>query len=91
MENEPKKERAVELTTAQGVPIGVTVTFKPSPVKVDREPGETARHHKLRTIAKNISGWSTLTVDGQKVPFSQERALGLMQRFPHFADQLEKA
>jgi hypothetical protein len=88
MDKEPK---AVELATADGAPIGVTVTFKPKAETVDREPGETDEHHRLRTIAKNIAGWTSFTVDGEKLTFSQERAVALMQRFPHFADQLGKA
>ncbi|KAA0970310.1 hypothetical protein FPY71_07235 [Aureimonas fodinaquatilis] len=90
-DNKSKPAKEVELTTSYGVPIGVTVTFKTQTEKVEREKGETEGQHKLRTIAKNISGWTTLYVDGEKVTFSQERAVALMQRYPHFAKQLGKA
>ncbi|GGE18141.1 hypothetical protein GCM10011390_41660 [Aureimonas endophytica] len=84
-----KAAPSVDLADTLGNPIGVTVRLKGAKETVDAEEGETKEHLRLRTIAKNIAGVSTMEVDGEPWTFSQERALALLQSHPHFADQIE--
>ncbi|WP_416355559.1 hypothetical protein ACLNGM_15075 [Aureimonas phyllosphaerae] len=84
--------RKVDLVDAAGQPIGVTVTLKDDPVE-DETVGEddTPEAAHVRRLAKSITSWTSMEVDGEAYPFSQARAVPLLTRYPHFADQIGKA
>jgi hypothetical protein len=84
-----KAENVIELVDERGAAIGVSVRLKPEKQTVEPDAEELPEHARLRTIAKNVSGWSATEVDGEPWTFSQERAVALFHRFPHFADQIE--
>ena len=77
--------RRVDIVGARGEPLGYSFTIK------DELPEQTEGEHRTRYLARCISGWTSFYVDGEKHPFSQDRAAALMQRFPHISAQVEQA
>lgn len=77
--------RRIDVTGARGEPLGYSFTLKdPTPDQDDGEP-------RLRHLARCVAGWSSFYVDGEKYPFSQDRAAALFVRFPFIAAQVETA
>jgi hypothetical protein len=74
----PAKETEVALKDERGSDIGVTVTVAPK--ASDDQP-----------IEDRITGWSRMEVQDQSYPFSKARARDLLNLFPHYAAQIERA
>jgi hypothetical protein len=74
----PKAGGGVPLKDTYGNDLGVTVDTS----------GKAGQDADVAEVARTVTGWSTLVVDGEPFEYSEKNALALLQRFPHFVDQL---
>jgi hypothetical protein len=75
----------VPIKGARGEDLGFAIKLGPAGEPIEDDPTG------VKTLAARVEGWTTLKVDGEAYTYSQARALGLLQRFPSFARQLEEA
>lgn len=75
----------ISINGARGELLGYSFTLK------DDLPEQDEGEPRLRHLARCLAGWSSFYVDGEKYPFSHDRAVTLFQRFPFIAAQVETA
>lgn len=79
--NASAQGKQVEMKGLNGEKLGFTVDLAPP----DGEGDDTA------SLAKRVRGWSTFEVEGESFKYSKLNATALLNRYPHFAEQLRRA
>jgi len=81
----PPDSRDVEMHGETGEPLGFHISLSPGRAE-DGEDGEDAR-----ALGRRVTGWTPFQMDGKPYEYSEHNAIALLNRFPHFAQQLRKA